>query len=165
MPLSIYGLVEGYNIDSDAIQMHHFSDSILNQPNGIPVLNSDGELVGPILPRVIPIDSDIIPNLNEIVVISDTDNFQIRIGDGVSELGVFPAGYTIESNSTIIVSHQGTDINSGTLLRNAYAAAKSLTPGGSALSTTSRATVLIYPGIYDLGTTPLEIDESYIDIV
>ena len=66
-------------------------------------------------------------------------------------------------DATIVVKRGATDALSGTALLAAYAAAKALTPGGSALSATNRAKLLIPPGTYLLAST-LSIDTSFVDI-
>ena len=66
-------------------------------------------------------------------------------------------------DATIVVKRGATDALSGTALLAAYAAAKALTPGGSALSATNRAKLLIPPGTYLLPST-LSIDTPFVDI-
>jgi hypothetical protein len=58
-----------------------------------------------------------------------------------------------------------TDVANGTALRSAYTAAKALTPGGNAISSTNRVAVIIPPGRYDLVTTPLTLDTTGVDLV
>jgi hypothetical protein len=67
--------------------------------------------------------------------------------------------------SYVIVQRGSTDIISGTALRTAYTKAKTLTPGGNAISNTNRVTVLVPPGKYDLVLTPLTLDTAGIDLV
>jgi hypothetical protein len=71
---------------------------------------------------------------------------------------------TIEE-SRVLVQRGSTDILSGTALRNAYTAAKALTPGGNAISGTNRVAIIIPPGRYDLVTTPLVLDTEGVDLV
>ncbi len=49
-------------------------------------------------------------------------------------------------------------------LASAYTAAKALTPGGSALSASNRATLIIMPGQYEL-SSELAIDAEFVDVV
>jgi hypothetical protein len=65
----------------------------------------------------------------------------------------------------IIVRPSASATTNGTELRNAYAAAKAFTPNTSALSATNRATVMLLPGRYDLGTIPLAMDTEFVDLV
>jgi hypothetical protein len=65
----------------------------------------------------------------------------------------------------IIVRPSASATTNGTELRNAYAAAKLFTPNTSALSATNRATVILLPGRYDLGTTRLNLDTDFVDII
>lgn len=52
----------------------------------------------------------------------------------------------------------------GTALRAAYADALTLTPGGNPLSATNRVAILCPPGVYDLGSTGLDLTSEFIDI-
>jgi len=63
-----------------------------------------------------------------------------------------------------IVKHVGTAAGNGAALIAAYARAKLMTPNGAALSATNRALVLVPPGVYDVGTTRLEIDTDFVDV-
>lgn len=71
----------------------------------------------------------------------------------------------LATGSYIIVRPSASATTNGTELRNAYAAAKTFTPNSLALSATNRATVLLLPGRYDLGTTPLAMDTEFVDLV
>ena len=62
------------------------------------------------------------------------------------------------------VSADDATVNGANLLAS-YAAAKALTPNGAAKSATNRAVLLVPPGTYDLGTTPLVMDTQYVDLV
>jgi hypothetical protein len=74
-------------------------------------------------------------------------------------------GGNLSTGSYIIVRPSASATTNGTELRNAYAAAKAFTPNTLALSATNRATVLLIPGRYDLGTTPLTMDTEFVDLV
>jgi hypothetical protein len=71
----------------------------------------------------------------------------------------------LATGSYIIVRPSSSATTNGTELRNAYAAAKTFTPNTLALSATNRATVLLLPGRYDLGITPLTMDTEFVDLV
>ena len=71
----------------------------------------------------------------------------------------------LATGSYIIVRPSASATTNGTELRNAYAAAKTFTPNTLALSATNRATVLLLPSRYDLGTTPLTMDTEFVDLV
>lgn len=58
-----------------------------------------------------------------------------------------------------------TSAQNGINLLAAYAQAKLLTPGGNALSATNRAAVLVFPGVYDLGSSNILADTSYVDLI
>ena len=71
----------------------------------------------------------------------------------------------LTTGSYIIVRPSASATTNGTELRTAYAEAKTFTPNTLALSATNRATVLLLPGRYDLGTTPLAMDTEFVDLV
>jgi hypothetical protein len=71
----------------------------------------------------------------------------------------------LATGAYIIVRPSASATTNGTELRNAYAAAKAFTPNTSALSATNRATVILLPGRYDLGTTRLNLDTDFVDII
>lgn len=56
-------------------------------------------------------------------------------------------------------------IENGKNLLLAYQEAKNLNPGGSNKSSTNRVTLLIPPGNYNLNSSPLSIDISYLDVI
>lgn len=68
-------------------------------------------------------------------------------------------------DARIVVRRGSSDVESWNALTNAYESAKSLTPGGNALSPTNRGTVVIPPGSYNSGTNTLVLDANYVDIV
>ena len=71
-----------------------------------------------------------------------------------------------EGTNFIVVDVSADDaVTNGANLLAAYAAAKLLTPNGAALSATNRAVVLVPPGRYDLGTTPLILNTQFVDLV
>jgi len=72
-------------------------------------------------------------------------------------------------DATVVVADAATAAARGTALVAAYTAAKALTPGGSALSASNRAVVLIPPGFYDLSGLQasggmLVLDGEYVDL-
>jgi hypothetical protein len=71
----------------------------------------------------------------------------------------------LATGAYIIVRLSALATTNGTELRNAYAAAKAFTPNTAALSATNRATVILLPGRYDLGTTRLNLDTDFVDII
>jgi len=71
----------------------------------------------------------------------------------------------LSTGAYIIVRPSPSATNNGAELRNAYAAAKAFTPNTAALSATNRATVILLPGRYDLGTTRLNLDTDFVDII
>lgn len=72
---------------------------------------------------------------------------------------------SLERDSYILVANGTNDAHRGALLRAAYTAATTFTPGGIAKSHTNRVSVILPPGMYDLGTTPLTLDTSFVDLI
>jgi hypothetical protein len=88
------------------------------------------------------------------------------IGDLTGSVtGVASDNLALSTSTYVIVPVSSSATTNGTALRNAYAAAKLLTPNSLPLSATNRATVLIPPGRYDLATTPLTMDTEFVDLV
>ena len=88
------------------------------------------------------------------------------IGDLTGSVtGVASGNLALSTSTYVIVPVSSSATTNGTALRNAYAAAKLLTPNSLPLSATNRATVLIPPGRYDLATTPLTMDTEFVDLV
>jgi len=56
-------------------------------------------------------------------------------------------------------------ITNGTNLLKAYTKAKTLSPNGLPLSSSNRATLILMPGTYDLGSFSLNLDTQYVDVV
>jgi hypothetical protein len=65
---------------------------------------------------------------------------------------------------TSLTTDQSIVLESGGDIAAAYTAAKALTPNGSALSATNRATLALMPGEYEI-TEELEIDAEFVDVV
>ena len=155
------GSITEAKLADDSVNMRVIDDGIKDAANGIPVLDSNGHLVGPIVLR-----KDTAANLDAVVLSAGelaqaTDTKAIRAGDGASN-----GGYALGcDDATIHVMRGSTDVISGTNLLAAYTAAKSLTPGGNALSATNRATVKVPAGVYDLGTQELVLDTDFIDVI
>ncbi len=64
-----------------------------------------------------------------------------------------------------VVRTYATDAANGQSLRDAYADAATLTPGGNALSASNRVALLIPPGTYALGTTGLTLNTEFVDLI
>ena len=69
----------------------------------------------------------------------------------------------LSSSAVIQVSAGASATANGTALAAAYSKAKLLTPNGSALSSTNRASLLIGPGVYTL-SAQLNVDAEFVDI-
>lgn len=147
-----------YGITLTAAQINDAEQqSNKNQPNGYAGLDENGDLVGPIIPQTVT---------NEVL---EANQIAFRggafvKGDGTTEGGIWLA-LPMRADSFVVVERGATDVASGTNLLAAYTAAKSLTPGGNALSATNRAVVFIPPGRYDLNGGFLTLDTQYVDVV
>lgn len=64
-----------------------------------------------------------------------------------------------------VVRTYATDTANGQSLRDAYADAVTLTPGGNALSANNRVALLLPPGTYALGTTGLTMNTQFVDLI
>ena len=73
------------------------------------------------------------------------------------------SGLSIQS--AVVVETTSNAKTNGAALIAAYTAAKALTPNGEELSATNRASVIIPPGVYDLGSGALTLDTQYVDII
>ncbi len=72
---------------------------------------------------------------------------------------------TLNGESYITVATSSDPGLNGFYLKEAYNAAKALTPHGAMLSATNRATVIVPPGNYDLGTSALILDTEFVDLI
>jgi hypothetical protein len=141
----------------------------INQPNGVPGLDDNGALVGPIIPTsgtAVQIEA-MVGQAGELWYKTDTG----KIGrfDGVTPGGAEVGGITQGENFVIVQPTSNATANAAAL-RNAYATAKALTPYGNAISATNPVYVLLHPGIYDFGTGDednhgLEMDAQYVHLV
>lgn len=64
-----------------------------------------------------------------------------------------------------IVRTYDTDTENGQSLKDAYADAVTLTPGGNPLSISNRVAILVPPGTYALGTTGLTMNTQFVDLI
>jgi hypothetical protein len=138
-----------------------------DQPNGYPGLDASGQLVGPIITRtgtLAQLDA-LTLDAGELAVATDLPI--LRVGDG-SVSGGHDAG--LGSQWAVVCRPVGLPTANATALRAAYTYAASLTPGGSALSASNRAAVLVLPGVYDFdggdaSDHGLELDTDFVDLI
>lgn len=90
-----------------------------------------------------------------------TDTKRLYVGDG-SNNNWISAG--MNGKNMLMVNASGTPTENGTALLAAYAEAKASTPNGNALSATNQMTIVLAPGIYDLGTGSLVIDTEWVHL-
>ena len=88
-------------------------------------------------------------------------NAAISSNPELTRLAANAVGY--DPSGTVIVDPSGTDSDRGLALVAAYSLAKLLTPNGSPLSATNRATVVIPPGGYSLAST-FTLDRDFVDL-
>lgn len=76
----------------------------------------------------------------------------------LSQIGAAIGGGGLSDSDRYIICKAGDDIAAK------YAAAKALTPGGSAKSATNRAYLIVMPGVYPL-SAQWEIDAEFVDVI
>lgn len=102
---------------------------------------------------------------------TDFNSKPIRTYDGFGGYQVnLPMGETgtllLNRGSAYIISEMSSNpIANGTNLIVAYARARAMTPHGSPLSATNRATVFLLPGKYTLADSALVLDAQYVDLI
>jgi len=141
-------------------------DTQIGVPDGIARLDSNGDLSDYRLivrQETTASAASIVFSAGEICQRTDGQK-AVTIGDNSTTGGV-AISVDLNSSACVFVKSTGTPAQNGTALIAAYAAAKILTPNGSALSATNRATLLIGPGKYDLVTASLNVDTQFVDIV
>ena len=82
----------------------------------------------------------------------------------ISTRKIRASDFAYAHDAMVVVQHGADDEANGTNLAAAYAAAKLLKPGGSALASDNRAAVVIPPGTYTL-SEELELDEQFVDLI
>lgn len=107
--------------------------------------------------------------LNELhnVLISGPSTNQVLAYDGtLSVWKNLPVPSSLTNSNSIEVAVGTNPTTNGANLLAAYTAAKALTPNGSALSATNRASVFIPPALYTINNgTGLVLDAQYVDLV
>jgi hypothetical protein len=103
------------------------------------------------------------PEEGWVCLVDDEDRDAVYLDDGTPSWRLRPRGFN--TDSVVWVEAGGTPVLNGVNLLAAYAEAKTLTPGGNALSEGNRAVVFIPPGTYDLAGSTLNVDGEFVDIV
>lgn len=96
----------------------------------------------------------------ELAVTDDTH--ELKVGDGVTAGGLSVLQQA-SSGTTIYIEASGTSTQNGAALEAAYAAAKLMTPQGSALGSRNRATIKLGPGVYE--HSGITCDSNFVDII
>lgn len=91
----------------------------------------------------------------EIDTKADTADVEAAFGTKLDRVG---AAY-------IMVEHGDTPLENGANLLAAVAQAAGMEPNGAARSAENRATVIVPPGVYELGETPLVLAAEFVDLV
>jgi len=94
---------------------------------------------------------------------SNADGLHVHDTAGLTDEAVTAAKLGYAPDAIAHVQRGSTDAESAANLAAAYAAAKSLTPGGNALSATNRALVFIPSGGYAVNST-FTLDAEYVDL-
>ena len=84
-----------------------------------------------------------------------------EIASKINRIGV-DGGFL--GDSFVIAGYDGSDLEKGGFLSEAYSVASSLTPNGEPLSATNRAVVILPPGVYDMGDETFNVDTNFVDI-
>ena len=94
-----------------------------------------------------------------------TDIIEVS-ADGTGSYKANIGNFTLGGENYIFVNSNGTPIENGQAVRDAYTDAQAMTPNGAALSATNRVVILLAPGYYDFDEGVLGdwyIDQSFID--
>lgn len=94
-----------------------------------------------------------------------TDIIEVS-ADGTGSYKANIGNFTLGGENYIFVNSNGTPIENGRSVRDAYTAAQAMTPNGSAKSATNRVVILLAPGYYDFDEGvdgDFIIDQSFID--
>ncbi|MBX7244517.1 MAG: hypothetical protein K1X53_03405 [Candidatus Sumerlaeaceae bacterium] len=106
------------------------------------------------------------------VFASDSVWLNVNVGgnDVTPRTRIAASGYALNAVSLFGSAYAITEVTNnaatnGTNLLAAYNRAKALLPHGQALSAQNRATVIVPPGNYDLGTSELLLDTEFVDVI
>jgi len=94
-----------------------------------------------------------------------TDIIEVS-ADGTGSYKANIGNFTLGGENYIFVNANGTPIENGQAVRDAYTAAQAMTPNGVAKSATNRVVILLSPGYYDFDEGTLgdfTINQSFID--
>jgi hypothetical protein len=135
-----------------------------DQLSGYAGIGPDGSIPATLILRVgIAADIDLLTLENgELAWCSDTKSY--RIGDGITQGGYRLNTQNVPSNGMIAVDATGTAVQNGNALRNAYEAAKLLTPNGAALSATNKATLAVRAGVYEIDSGGWVMNSPYVQV-
>jgi len=99
---------------------------------------------------------------NSVRAITGTNHNLQELGQNAS---MFANLVAYDNYAYKIVRTYDTDTENGQSLKDAYADAITLTPGGKALSINNRVAILVPPGTYALGTTGLTMNTQFVDLI
>jgi hypothetical protein len=106
-----------------------------------------------------PSPGDILPYNN--TVGSSVITSKITLSGAIQAAGALP----LQAANYIFVPVTNNALTNGTNLLNAYTTSKTLAPGGLALSSSNRVSIILPPGNYNLGSSSLTLDTQYVDII
>jgi len=101
-----------------------------------------------------PLSSDVFP------IVNDNLTKQVSLYNAFNTAAV-----PIASPNFIYVTTGSSASANGINLLNSYTKATTLTPNTSALSSTNRTTLVLFPGNYNLGLSSLRLNTQYVDVV
>jgi len=99
---------------------------------------------------------------NSVRAITGTNHNLQELGQNAS---MFANLVAYDNYAYKIVRTYDTDTENGQSLKDAYADAITLTPGGNPLSISNRVAILVPPGTYALGTTGLTMNTQFVDLI
>jgi hypothetical protein len=101
-----------------------------------------------------PLSGDVFP------IVNNNITKQVSLYNAFNTAGIL----TSTPNYIYVTTGSSASAN-GINLLNAYVKATILTPNTSALSSTNRTTLILFPGTYDLGLSSLSLNTQYVDII
>ena len=84
---------------------------------------------------------------------------------GTFTISGYQDGLAYSGESFLIVTVGSNQVTNGNNLKAAYTYATTRTPYGSALSNSNRYSIILQPGVYDIGSTTFTLSNNFIDII
>ena len=84
---------------------------------------------------------------------------------GTFTISGYQDGLAYSGESFLIVTVGSNQVTNGNNLKAAYTYATTRTPYGSALSNSNRYSIILQPGVYDIGSTTFTLSNNFIDLI